>query len=115
MRSKLESENIICFLFDENDLTVGEIKLKINKSDIQKAAEIIDEIEKTPLTNDQGETIKCPKCKSEEIISGFKSMKGSTGILSAIFSFLFFLFPIYYNTVYKCKNCDHEFKYDTKT
>ena len=118
MKSKLESENIMCFLFDENivglnplyNVTVGGIKLKINKSDIQKATEIIDETEKASLTNDQGEIIKCPKCASEEIISGFKSMKGSKGILSAIVSFLFMVFPIYYKTVYKCKNCGNEFK-----
>ena len=118
MKSKLESENIMCFLFDENivglnplyNITVGGIKLKINRSDIQKAIEIIDEIEKNTLTNDQGEIIKCPKCESEDIISRFKSMKGFKGILSAIVSFLFMVFPIYYKTVYKCKNCGNEFK-----
>ena len=108
VKSKLESENIMCFLFDEN--IVGLNPLKINESDIQKATEIIEETEKTALTNDQGEIIKCPNCASEEIISGFKSMKGSKGILSAIISFLFMVFPIYYKTVYKCKNCGNEFK-----
>ncbi len=118
MRSKLESENIVCFLFDENivglyplyNVTVGGIKLKINKSDLDKASLIIDETVKSALTNDQGEVIKCPKCESEDIYSSFKSMKGIKGILSAIFSFMFMVFPIYYKTVYKCKNCGSEFK-----
>ena len=118
MKSKLESENIMCFLFDENivglnplyNVTVGGIKLKINKSDTEKAAEIIEVTEKSALTNDQGGVIKCPKCESEDIYSGFKSMKGTKGMLSAIVSFLFMVFPIYYKTVYKCKNCGNEFK-----
>lgn len=118
MKSKLESENIMCFLFDENivglnplyNVAVGGIKLKVNKSDVNKVSEIIEETTKSTLTNDQGEVIKCLNCESEDIYSGFKSMKGIKGILSAIVSFLFMVFPIYYKTVYKCKNCGHEFK-----
>ena len=60
MKSKLESKNIMCFLFDENivglnplyNVTVGGIKLKINKSDVDKAISIIEEVEKACLTND---------------------------------------------------------------
>jgi hypothetical protein len=118
MRSKLESEDIMCFLFDENivglnplyNVTVGGIKLKINKSDLGQATEIIEESVKSSITNDQGEVIKCPKCESEDIYSSFKSMKGTKGILSAIVSFLFMVYPIYYKTVYKCKKCSNEFK-----
>jgi hypothetical protein len=118
VKSKLESENIMCILFDENivalnplyNVTVGGIKLKINKSDIDKATEIIEEITKSSLTNDQGEVIKCTICKSEDIYCGFKSMKGTKGILSTIVSFLFLVFPIYFKTVYKCKTCGNEFK-----
>lgn len=118
MKSKLESEHIMCFLFDEYivglnplyNVTVGGIKLKISKSDIAKATEIIEATEKSVLINDQGEVIKCLKCESEDIYSGFKSMKGTKGILSAIVSFIFMVFPIYFKTVYKCKNCGNEFK-----
>lgn len=118
VKAKLESQNIMCFLFDENivvlnplyNITVGGIKLKINELDIDKATAIIEETEKSFLTNDQDEVLKCPNCQSEELYSGFKSMKGTKGILSAITSFLFMVFPIYYNTVYKCKNCGNEFK-----
>jgi DNA-directed RNA polymerase subunit RPC12/RpoP len=117
LKTKLESENIMCFLFDENivslnplyNITVGGIKLKINVSDIDKATEIIEEIDKTSITNNQGEAIKCPNCKSEDILSGYKSMKGIKGIISAIVSFIFMVFPIYYKTVYKCKKCGNEF------
>ena len=118
MKSKLESENIMCFLFDENivalnplyNITVGGIKLKVNKLDIDKATEIIEETSKSALTNELGEIIKCPSCESDDIYSGFKSMKGTKGIVSVIISFLFMAFPIYYKTVYKCKKCGNEFK-----
>jgi len=118
MKSKLESENIMCFLLDENivglnplyDVAVGGIKLKIKNSDVGQATEIIEESVKSSITNDQGEVVQCPNCKSEDIYSGFKSMKGTKGILSAIVSFLFMVYPIYYKTVYKCKKCRTEFK-----
>lgn len=118
MKSKLESENIMCFLFDENivglnplyNITVGGIKLKINKTDIDKATGIIEESIKFSLTTDKGEIIKCPDCRSDKIYSGFKSMKSTKGILSAVVSFLFMVFPIYYKTVYRCKACGYEFK-----
>jgi len=117
MRAKLESENIVCFLFDEHtvgmnplyNVTLGGIKLKINKSDIEKATEIIDQVSKTPSTNEVGEVIRCPNCKSEDLYSGFKSMRGGKGVLSAIIAFLFMVFPIFYKTVYKCKTCGKEF------
>lgn len=119
MKTKLESENIICFLFDENivglnplySITVGGIKLKVNKSDIDRAAEIIEGLNNSPTTNDKGEILKCSNCKSDQLYRGYKSMKGVKGIFSIIISFLLVVFPIYFNTVYKCKKCGHEFKY----
>jgi predicted RNA-binding Zn-ribbon protein involved in translation (DUF1610 family) len=118
LKSKLESEGITCYLFDENivglnplyNITVGGIKLKIHKADINKVALIIQEVDQSALTNDQGESLKCPNCHSVEIYSGFKSMKGIKGILSVITSFLLWVFPIYFKTVKKCKDCGYEFK-----
>ena len=61
LKSKLESEDITCYLFDENivglnplyNITVGGIKLKIHKADIDRAAVIIQEVDQSALTNDQ--------------------------------------------------------------
>jgi DNA-directed RNA polymerase subunit RPC12/RpoP len=118
VKSKLESENIPCYLFDENivglnplyNLTVGGIKLKVNSFDFDRATQIIDDSISSNLTNYQGEPIQCPKCESRDILSAFKSMKGAKGILSALVSLLLMVFPIYYKTVYKCKVCGNEFK-----
>lgn len=118
LRTRIESEGIYCFLFDENivglnplyNVTVGGIKLKISEDDIDRVEAILLEIEKRPVTDDNNVEITCPNCNSKEIISGFKSMKGIKGILAVIIAFLFMVFPIFFDTVYRCKNCGTEFK-----
>ena len=117
LKSKLESEGIKCYLFDENmvslnplyNFLIGGIKLNVSKIDLQRAIEVIAEIDNTPIINND-EILKCPKCDSTELISGFKSMRGMKGILSTIISFIFLVFPIYYRIVYKCRRCNTEFK-----
>lgn len=118
LKNKLESEGINCFVFDENIVTVnalfsnavGGVKLKIEEQDKEKALSIIQEIENKPLTDQNDVEIRCPECHSTSLYSNFKSMKDGKGILSAIVSFVFFVFPIYYKSVYKCKNCGAEFR-----
>lgn len=118
LKTKLESEGIPVYLFDENintlnplySIATGGIKLKISASDTDNAIRIIDEIENTKYSNEQNEVINCPSCGSEELYNGFKSMKGIKGVLSALVSFLFMIFPVYFKVVYKCKCCGHEFR-----
>lgn len=118
LKTKLESEGIPCVLFDEHlvnmnplySVAVGGIKLKIRESDWEKAAVILEEIEEQPWRDEKEDAIKCPRCGSEELYANFKSMKGIKGILTAIVSFLLAVFPFYYKTVYKCKNCGAEFR-----
>lgn len=116
LRVKLESEGIPCFIFDENtvsinplyNLTVGGIKLKVKTEDFERAKLIIEETELNPITSDDGEIVTCPNCGAKDIYFGFKSMKDVKGVLSIIVSFIFAIYPIYYNTVNKCKVCDEE-------
>ena len=118
LRGRLESENINCFLIDENiislnplyNITVGGIKLKIDDSKLSQAKLILDEIDNSKLTDEHNEIIKCPKCDSDNLIYGLKSMRNVKGIFAVIFSFIFFIFPIYYKTVNLCKSCGTEFK-----
>lgn len=123
LKSKLESEGIQSVLFDENmvslnplfNITVGGIKLKISDTDLEQAQELLHTLNKTPHTDENDQEIKCPKCDSKELYTGFKSMKGIKGIFSAFVSFLLAVFPIYYKTVYKCKNCGEEFREAQRT
>jgi DNA-directed RNA polymerase subunit RPC12/RpoP len=118
LKSKLESEGIPCYLFDENmvsinplyNVTVDGIKLKINAFDKEKVIQIINEIESKNFTNDNDDEISCPNCNSKDLYSDFKSMKDLKGLLSALFAFMFFIYPLYFKRVYKCKNCGYEFK-----
>lgn len=116
MKSRFESEDIPCFLFDENiiglnplyNITIGGIKLKINESDSEKARKILGEYNNSKIINEQGEIFLCPNCKAAEFYKGYKSMKGPKGIFSAIISLVLMVFPLYYKTVNKCKVCDFE-------
>lgn len=116
LKSKLESEDIVCFLFDENivavnplyNLTVGGIKLKIDSSDYEKAREILAEIEGTSLTDDDGNILKCPNCGSENIYNSPKTLKGISGFFHKLFSYLAFMF-VDTKSVNKCAECGNEF------
>lgn len=118
LKAALEAEGIECFIIDENIVTlnplynfaVGGIKLKVLEGDKEKAIGVLIKIENTPYLDEKEQVIKCPSCNSTELYTDFKSMKGAKGILSVITSFLFTIFPIYFNSVYKCKKCNKEFK-----
>ena len=118
MKGKLESEDIICYVFDENMVTlnplfniaVGGIKLRVNDWDAEKAMTIIKEISAAPSTDEYMNVIKCPQCNSENLYTNFRSMKGFFGFISAVISVFLSVFPIYFKSVYKCKDCGFEFK-----
>lgn len=120
LKSRLESEGVECFLFDENISTlnliyaaaVGGVKLNIKSIDIEKANSILSEVDNADLTDDNDEIMRCPKCASTQLYSGLRSMKGIRGFLSAIVSFSLMVFPIYVKTVLKCKECGFEFTYN---
>ena len=117
LRSKLESENIDAFVFDEHSVginqflsnAIGGVKVKIKEEDTARAMKVLDEINATYYTNDLDEIIVCPKCGSKAYYSYFKSMKGRKGLLSLLSSILFWAYPIYYKNVFKCKKCGEEF------
>ncbi|HMR20454.1 MAG TPA: DUF2007 domain-containing protein [Sphingobacterium sp.] len=118
LKTKLESEGIPVYIFDENintlnplyNMATGGIKLKISEADVDQAVEIIQDIENAKYLNDDEEAILCPSCGSDDLDNNFRSMKGPKGFLSAIVSFLFMTFPVYFKVVYKCKSCGHEFR-----
>ena len=117
VKAKLESEHVSCYLSDEHivgliplyNITVGGIKLKVRQADVERATGILGEASKVPYTDESDEIVQCPSCNSTDVWGGFKSMKGTKGILSAIISFLFMVYPIYIKTVYKCNVCGKEF------
>ncbi|MBL1279698.1 MAG: DUF2007 domain-containing protein [Fluviicola sp.] len=117
LKNKLEGEGIVCYILDENIVTlnpllnfaVGGVRLQINKVDLDKAKDIIAEIDDQPYTNDEDAIIECPKCSSHSLYSDFKSIKDPKGFLAMVLAFLTTTFPIYSKSVYKCKDCNTEF------
>jgi DNA-directed RNA polymerase subunit RPC12/RpoP len=118
IRSKLESEGIACYIFDENMVTMNAlynnavkgIKIKVNDFDVELAQQVLDTVQNTPLLDEQGRTIKCPNCESTQLYSGYNSSRNAKGFISLLLSILLMIFPFYLDKVYKCKNCGKEFK-----
>jgi len=118
IKNKLEGEGIRAFVMDENIVTlnpllnfaVGGVRLQVNEEDLDKARQILAEVDSTPLTNEQDEVIKCPNCESTDLYTDFKSTKNAGGIVAMITAFVFTVFPLYYKSMYRCKKCDTEFK-----
>ena len=118
LKSKLESEGIKCFVFDEHTVTlqpllsngVGGIKLKINEADTDHALLILKDIQTQSRLDDQGESKTCPNCGCSDLYVNFKSMQGTKGVMSVLIMFFFVAFPFYYKNVFKCKKCNYEFK-----
>lgn len=118
LKTKLESEGIACYLFDENivsayllySFAVGGIKLKVAAPDLAKAQFILKDIEQSDIYTDVGERLCCPQCKATDLYLGFKSFKTLRGVLALLISLLFMTYPLYYNNVYRCKTCSKEFR-----
>jgi DNA-directed RNA polymerase subunit RPC12/RpoP len=118
LRNKLESEGIECFIHDEHIVTmnplfnfaVGGVKLKVYEEDVPRALEIIQELEGTPLTDEKDEPIQCPNCASTDLDNNFKTMKGIKGAVAIVVSFFLAVFPLYFQTNYRCRQCGKEFK-----
>ena len=109
--SRLESENIECWLQDENTVTinpvwtnaVGGIKLMVKKEDFVRALDIFRETE-----NNRKQAIECPNCKRHnfELVS---TPRKASNWISAIFGFLFGNFAMSVDKVNHCFDCGHEF------
>jgi DNA-directed RNA polymerase subunit RPC12/RpoP len=118
LRNKLESEGIDCVIQDENIVTlnplfnfaVGGVKLKVYEEDVPRALEILRELDNTPLTDANDQAIQCPNCASTDLDNNFKTMKGIKGAVAIVVSFFLAVFPLYFQTNYRCRQCGTEFK-----
>jgi DNA-directed RNA polymerase subunit RPC12/RpoP len=110
-KNRLEGDGIE-FIVSVNPLysnAVGGIKLKVIKDDLNQALEILRSIEDQPFTDNEGNLISCSKCGSTSLKSDYTSMKDAKGLVAAIISFLFYVFPLHFKRIYKCNDCGYEF------
>lgn len=108
---RLESENIVCYLMDENTVTinpiwtqaVGGIKLMVEQSQVTRAMALIQEIQQEKKQN-----IVCPKCASHNV--EFVSTPRKPGNwLGAAIGFFLGDYPVTVEKVYHCFDCNFEF------
>ena len=112
IKGRLESENIEVFLTDNLTIdtdplvsnAIGGVKLKVLS---HQAKEILSSIEKYSL-DDEGNSIHCPNCKSEQI-ELFSTIKDFKSLFWFIFGVLFSSLPFYTKHKYKCELCLTEF------
>ncbi len=117
LMSRLESEDIECWLQDENTVTinpiltnvVGGIKLMVKKEDSQRAFEIFRESE-----NNRKQAVECPNCKGHntELVS---TPRKASNWISAIFGFIFANYAMPADQVNHCFDCGHEFENSKET
>ena len=115
IKGRLESENIEVFLTDNLTIdtdplvsnAIGGVKLKVLSHQAKEAKEILSSIEKYSL-DDEGNSIHCPNCKSEQI-ELFSTIKDFKSLFWFIFGVLFSSLPFYTKPKYKCELCLTEF------
>ena len=117
LMAKLESEDIQCWLQDENTVTlypiltnaVGGIKLFVNKNDLSHARQIFWEVE-----NNRKKTIECPKCKGHniELVS---TPRKAANWFSAILTFFLGDYALTVDKVNHCFDCGNEFANSNET
>lgn len=116
VKSKLESENIECFIADQNVIqwnwlysnAVGGIKVQVRESDAKRALEVIkSKSEELDFSEKDAKivTLKCPKCNSSTVTYE----KFAKKIL--FISWLFLGIPLpFLKRKYRCIDCGYEWK-----
>lgn len=119
IRSRLESNNIPCFLADEHIIglnplynpAIGGVKLKIFEKDYEKCIALLSEdedIEPVISPINESEATFCPNCNSANVGYG-NATKKRFGWFTIIISFVFMVYPFHSRKVWHCYNCEHEF------
>jgi len=115
IKGRLEAEGIQVFLSDNFTIdtdplvsnALGGVKLKVLSRQAIEAQHILESIKKYSI-DDEGNTINCPNCKSNNI-ELFSTIKDIKSLCWFIFACLFSSLPFYTKHKYKCEECKTEF------
>ena len=115
IKGRLEAEGIQVFLTDNLTIdtdplvsnAIGGVKLKVLSREALKAQHILETINKFSL-DDEGNTIKCPKCRSSHV-QLFSTIKDAKSFFSFLFGVLIGTLPFYAKHKYRCDDCSSEF------
>lgn len=114
IKSKLDAYGIPCFLTEENmanlypgasSLMNFNVRLHLFADDLERAQQILEE---NHLNLDDESVVRCPVCKSTKVERDFPKKLSLT--FGSTLNVLFFgvFFP--HKKVYRCLDCEHEFK-----
>ena len=115
IKGRLEADGIQVFLTDNLTIdtdplvsnAIGGVKLKVLSHQAMEAQHILDSIKKYSI-DDEGNTMNCPKCRSEHV-ELFSTIKDAKSLFWFIFGVLFSSLPFYTRHKYRCENCKTEF------
>ncbi|MBI5372823.1 MAG: DUF2007 domain-containing protein [Sphingobacteriales bacterium] len=110
-RGVLEEEGIHCWLRDENTVTidpiltnaVGGIKLMVEKSQAQRAANLLADLRK-----EHKASVACPQCGSHNI-EQVSTPRKAINWLSSLLTFFLGDYAMAIDKVNHCFDCGHEF------
>ena len=110
-RISLESEDIDCYLFDEEIVSVnplysnavGGIKAKVREEDVERTLSFLKSIENDTIP-------KCPSCGSTDIFKDYSTKKALPHWIASLFSLLTVTYPITGKMVNTCRSCEKRFR-----
>ncbi|MCX6324158.1 MAG: DUF2007 domain-containing protein [Sphingobacteriales bacterium] len=109
LRSRLESEGILCLLKDENTVTIdpllsnaiGGIKLQVPEADWLRARSLL-----ASYDDEARKSLTCPKCKSHHI--NLVNKQSPKNILTALLTWSFASYALAPEQIYQCQVCGFE-------
>lgn len=123
MRTKLEANDIPCFLSDENivglnplySVAVGGAKLHVFEKDKERALQILketcneEELEQEEPEHGKNLEMQCPECHSFNVSYGPATQRRFS-LLMVLLSLLLAVYPFQSRKAWHCFDCGHEFK-----
>ncbi len=121
IKGRLESDGIEVFLSENLTIAtdplvsraIGGVKLKVLSYQAAEAKQILNSI-KQYASDDEGNSIQCPNCKSIHI-ELFSTIKDFKSLFWFLFGVLFSSLPFYTKHKYRCEMCDTEFDLKIKS
>lgn len=116
-RCLLENEGITAFVHDEHivglnrmlSYAVGQVKLKVQGTDLDNAARVLAESERRPYTDEQEQVVACPRCGSTDLDGDVRKPRSPGGILHFIIAAAFSVHPLIMDRSVQCNHCGHIF------
>jgi hypothetical protein len=117
LKSKLESEDIICYLKDEYitnayqqySYPFGGVKLMVYEDNYKQALELLEYVDANNSNNGIQLQNICPNCNSNNISKTNRFKNSFTRLFSIMISLLLSLVIINPKSKYKCNYCNYEF------